>query len=72
MQIEASNSNGTYMKDVQFVITDFTDWEYSTSITFPGSEQSKDVDRISLFMLNLIHLFQDFPMISLHPLLVMI
>ena len=32
------------MKDVQFVITDFTDWEYSTSITFPGLTNQKTLD----------------------------
>ena len=40
-KLEASSVSGTYTKDINFIITDFSNWEYSTTINFPGfSNQS--------------------------------
>ncbi|MDA8775644.1 putative Ig domain-containing protein, partial [Opitutales bacterium] len=35
-RIEVSNQFGTFAKDIQFLVTDFTSWDYSTDISFPG------------------------------------
>jgi hypothetical protein len=43
--IEASNQAGTYSKNINFVVTDFSAWKYSTNITFTnysGSSTLKD------------------------------
>ena len=35
-RVEASNQSGTFSKDILFTVTDFSDWKYSSSISFPG------------------------------------
>ena len=36
-RLETSNESGTFAKDIQFVVTDFSGWKYSTSVNFQAT-----------------------------------
>ena len=49
-KISASNQAGTFTKDVTFLVTDFTAWDYSTTISFPGYTGSTTLNNFPVFI----------------------
>ncbi|MDG0963632.1 MAG: putative Ig domain-containing protein, partial [Opitutales bacterium] len=49
-KFEASNQAGTYSKDVILLVTDFTGWDYSTTISFPGYTRSTTLIDFPVFI----------------------
>ena len=49
-QIEATNQAGTFIKDIFFVVTDFSAWKYTTHMNFPGYTQSSTLSDFPIYI----------------------
>ena len=49
-RLEATNQSGTFVKEILFVVTDFTGWEYTTTINFPGYTQPSTLTDFPVYL----------------------